>query len=383
MELNQIFENYHSFAESSIQDRFLKHHALLKILNKFSHIYSILPVGTSVEGRSINMVSIGYGSSKLLLWSQMHGNESTGTMALIDLLHFLNANAEIPLIKTLLSSCTLYIIPMLNPDGAERFIRRNAQQIDVNRDFLMAASPEAQILKNLHAKIQPHFAFNLHDQSTLWSVKGNMTPATLSYLAPALDAALSIPESRGIAMQVIADIYAETAQLLPQNIGLFDDEFEPRAFGDNFQRLGTSTILIEAGGLANDPEKQEIRKYYFLSILKGIASIATRSFKNYSIEDYFKIPENGKQLYHIIIQNVHVNGITTNLCINYEELGAKALSQWRVHDIGDCTGFTAYRVLKQDGYLINEYVEVDELANFSLMQNDEIKLVFKNGKLVD
>ncbi len=50
-------------------------------------------------------------------------------------------------------------------------------------------------------------------------------------------------------MLVIADMYQTCQSFLPQQIGLFDDEYEPRAFGDNFQAAGTSTILIEAGGL--------------------------------------------------------------------------------------------------------------------------------------
>ena len=34
------------------------------------------------------------------------------------------------------------MVPMLNPDGAERFQRRNAQGIDINRDALLLQSPE-------------------------------------------------------------------------------------------------------------------------------------------------------------------------------------------------------------------------------------------------
>ena len=41
-------------------------------------------IGYSVQKRPISMVSIGNGKSKILLWSQMHGNESTTTKALFD-----------------------------------------------------------------------------------------------------------------------------------------------------------------------------------------------------------------------------------------------------------------------------------------------------------
>ena len=39
-------------------------------------------------------------------------------------------------VKRILSALTLYVVPMLNPDGAERYQRRNAQNIDLNRDAL-------------------------------------------------------------------------------------------------------------------------------------------------------------------------------------------------------------------------------------------------------
>ena len=39
------------------------------------------------------------------------------------------------------------MVPMLNPDGAERYARRNAQAIDINRDALQLATPEGRLLK--------------------------------------------------------------------------------------------------------------------------------------------------------------------------------------------------------------------------------------------
>ena len=47
-------------------------------------------------------------------------------------------------VRGILSSLTLYVVPMLNPDGAERFQRRNAQSIDINRDALRLQTPEGQ-----------------------------------------------------------------------------------------------------------------------------------------------------------------------------------------------------------------------------------------------
>lgn len=383
MEFTQILNQYHQFIESSLKDRFFKHSHIEHLIHKYAHVFKIRKLGNSNENRSIHLLSWGEGKTKVLLWSQMHGNEPTGTMAIFDLLNFILQNLDKPEIKALQQNCSLHFIPMVNPDGAERFIRRNANQIDLNRDYLDAITVEASILKNIRDEINPDFGFNLHDQSTLWSVKNSLEPATVSFLAPAYNEECSVNKVRERAMLVIADIYSTLSKFIPKNIGLFDETFEPRAFGDNFQKKGTSTLLIEAGGLQNDPEKQNIRKYYFLSILKGLLSISNQTYLIKSVEDYRAISSNAKQLYHIIIERVSVNGVETNMCLNFEENNLIHPNVWVVHDIGNTTGYNGYTKFLNGHFKILEYVEVDKEANFKLLKDNEIILVFKNGKLVD
>lgn len=383
MEFTQILNQYHQFIESSLKDRFFKHSHIEHLIHKYAHVFKIRKLGNSNENRSIHLLSWGEGKTKVLLWSQMHGNEPTGTMAIFDLLNFILQNLDKPEIKALQQNCSLHFIPMVNPDGAERFIRRNANQIDLNRDYLDAITVEASILKNIRDEINPDFGFNLHDQSTLWSVKNSLEPATISFLAPAYNEECSVNKVRERAMLVIADIYSTLSKFIPKNIGLFDETFEPRAFGDNFQKKGTSTLLIEAGGLQNDPEKQNIRKYYFLSILKGLLSISNQTYLIKSVKDYRAISSNAKQLYHIIIERVSVNGVETNMCLNFEENNLIHPNVWVVHDIGNTTGYNGYTKFLNGPFKILEYVEVDKEANFKLLKDNEIILVFKNGKLVD
>lgn len=319
-----------------------------------------------------------------MLWSQMHGDEATGTMALFDLFNFLQQDNEI--VRLINQNCQLHIIPMLNPDGAAIFTRRNTQQIDINRDFLKEKSPEAKILKECRNNINPDFGFNLHDQTTLWSVTGSLKPATLSFLAPAIDQELSINTIRENAMLVIADIFKDINPLLPQHIGLFDDEFEPRAFGDNFQKAGTSTILIEAGGYKRDFEKQEIRKYYFGAILSGLISIATKSYEQQNLKNYFVIPKNSKQIFHVLIHNVIIDEIAVSIGINYEENplsnGKGTLKTYSIEDIGDLSFCDAYEVFSSYSLKINGNIVLNKEANFDLLDKDQIILSFQNGKLI-
>eukprot|EP01133_Synstelium_polycarpum_P014687 gene14687-17364_t len=385
MHIPSILEAYPKFIETRLYNRFFKHHHLQPILDELPSEFECTIAGNSFEHRTIKLIKWGYGPVKVFLWSQMHGDEATGTMALFDLFRFLQNDLFNELTKKLGADCTLYVLPMVNPDGTERFNRRNAQKIDLNRDFKQTLCPEALLLKQLRSQLTPEFGFNLHDQSSLWSVKKTGNPASLSYLAPAFDESLSINKTREKAMLVIADIFKTLTPYLPGQIGLFDDEYEGRAFGDNFQQAGTSTILIEAGGLRDDPEKQLLRKYFFLSILSGLHSIQTKSYTAQGLQNYSCIPKNNKEIFHLLIRNIVVDQLLLSIGINYEETpekdGCSTLKYYCVQDLGDLSGWGAYQTYEDPGYTLEGTIELYEKANFDLKKGEKIILSFRKGIL--
>ncbi|RYG13099.1 MAG: DUF2817 domain-containing protein, partial [Chitinophagaceae bacterium] len=174
MNIQTLLSNYSSFEEKALTNRFFKHEDILFLINKLPSTFAITQLGNSVKGKNINAVKWGNGNTKVMLWSQMHGDEATGTMALFDLLNFLQQDNDT--VKLIEENCELLIMPMVNPDGAAAFTRRNAQQIDINRDYLQTATPEGKILKQARIDFEPHFGFNLHDQTTLWSVDDTLKP---------------------------------------------------------------------------------------------------------------------------------------------------------------------------------------------------------------
>ncbi|TCC90299.1 carboxypeptidase [Pedobacter frigiditerrae] len=384
MMIKSIIDNYEIFKEKRLKDRFFKHKDTAELLAKLPSTFEIKELGKSVNGKNINLISWGKGKTKIMLWSQMHGDETTGTMALFDLFNFLQSDDKV--VKLLMENCQLFVIPMVNPDGAEVFTRRNIQQIDINRDYLKESTPEAKILKQCRADVNPDFGFNLHDQITLWSVTKTLKPATLSFLAPAIDEELSIDETRKNAMLVIADMFRDLDEHLPQHIGLFDDEFEPRAFGDNFQKAGTSTILIEAGGYQKDFEKQDIRKYYFTSILSGLISIVNKTYEEQDLKSYFSIPKNNKQIFHFLIHNVILNGIEVSIGINYDECpaldGLSTTKTYSIQDIGDLSFCDAYQTYSAKELKLKGEIILYQTANFELVDSDKTILSFQNGKLL-
>ena len=359
---SQLYETYEDYKEPSIGERRIKHADIQPLIQKFkaNPKFEVQKVGQSIQGRDLHLISIGSGDSNIFLWSQMHGNEPTATQAIFDILNFLNAPEFQEEKEAILSKLKLHFLPMLNPDGAEVFTRRNALGIDINRDALRLQSPEGQTLKRLRDSLDADFGFNLHDQSTYYNAERTEKPATISYLATAYNYEKDINEVRANAMKVIVYMNKIIQNYAPGQVGRYSDDFEPRAFGDNIAKWGTSLILIESGGYPGDPEKQEIRKLNYVSILSALYTIANESFKNIPIEDYEKIPRNDRKLFDLKIENVTYellgDDYILDLGIFNNEVDLEGHNQFyynsSVADQGDLSTYYAYKTFDAQGYKI-------------------------------
>ena len=157
-------ELYEKIKEQSITGRYVVHSQIQEVLNNLPSSYKIEHVGSSVLGKSINTVKIGTGKEKVFMWSQMHGNESTTTKAVCDLFNFLVSDDV--LAKSILNHCTLMIIPMLNPDGAEAYTRVNANEVDLNRDAQDRSQPESNVLRDVFERFEPDFLLIAQNRET-------------------------------------------------------------------------------------------------------------------------------------------------------------------------------------------------------------------------
>jgi hypothetical protein len=256
--------------------------------------FSTEEIGRSAEGRPLRHVSWGHGAIPVLLWSQMHGDESTASMALADLFRFLGEHPEHPLVQRLRQGTTLHFLPVMNPDGATRFQRRNAQGIDVNRDARALASPEARALHDLRERVKPAFGFNLHDQNVGTRAGDSDRGTAIALLAPAYNEAREVNAVRARAIEVAVAIRAVLEPYITGHIAKWDDAFNPRAFGDLTSKAGVSTILIESGGIDGDRQKQRLRKLNFLALAGALDAIATGSHAGLPRARYEELPENGR-----------------------------------------------------------------------------------------
>lgn len=317
--------------------------------------FRVATVGESAEGRPLRHVHWGTGETSVLLWSQMHGDESTGSMALADLFRFLGEHPEHPLATRLRANTTLHFLPLMNPDGAASFQRRNAQGIDINRDARMLATPEGRALKALFDHVQPAYGFNLHDQDPGHRVGDSTRGTAIALLAPPSSAANAVDPNRARAIEVAASIRIALEPRIAGLMARWDDTFNPRAFGDLTAQWGSSTVLVEAGALEGDPQKQRLRKLYFLGLLAALDSIASGSHAGLAHALYSDLPENGDAW-----PDLRIDGGT--LAIPGQPharadllLGFRDPLAWRdgsVRDIGDLRDRPARRTLDARGLFI-------------------------------
>lgn len=277
-------------------------------------------LGKSVENREIYSLTLGTGSIKVLAWSQMHGNESTTTKACLDLIKHLKETQDG---KALLKEIKVQIILQLNPDGAVRYTRLNANKVDLNRDAVSQSQPEMKVLQAAYSTLKPDLCLNLHGQRTIFSAGNSNKPAAMSFLAPSANASREVTPARQIAMQLIAKINSDSIKSDQWGIGRYDDSFNINCTGDFFTANGTPTLLFEAGHFPDDYNRIKTRALIYSALLSCLSALVTNDFKRFKIDDYDAIPNNGNHLRDIEINNVTIvnngNVSTSSIFIQYKE----------------------------------------------------------------
>lgn len=363
-------ELHRQYKQNSLFGRYITLRDIEPILMKFS----AKVIGESVLGKPIYQYTVGNGVTRVFMWSQMHGNESTTTKALFDFLNLINSNEEIG--KRLINDFTFCILPMVNPDGAELYTRENANKVDLNRDSIDLSQPESQLLRKVFDEFKPDFCFNLHDQRTIFGAGTSGLPATVSFLAPSYNEQREVNDVRAKAMKVIVGMNAELQKYIPGQVSLFDDGFNPNCIGDQFTLQGVPTILFEAGHFQNDYYREFTRKMIFISLLTGLQIINEIDVVDGNNADYFQITKNNVVFYDFLYKNVKINydgkEIITNFAAQYkEELvdGNLQLNAYIV-EIGELKGkfghyqYNAHKMYYED--TTGNCPKLDQKANFTL-----------------
>ena len=249
----------------------------------------------------------------------------------------------------LLSALTVHTIPMLNPDGAERFQRRNAQGIDLNRDALLLQSPEGQLLKKIRDELNPRVGFNLHNQSWNTSVGRPPRPASISLLSVAYDEARSTNEGRRLTKRLGAIVRDALEPLAGNRIGRYDDSFEVRAFGDNLTKWGTPVLLIETGAWPEPNPDPPLVRVNFVALVRALQALADGTVNRASTDRYDSLPQNESQGFYYLIKNVSIRtaglaftgdvGLSATRRIRLLDAKRRLVLNTTIGDLGDLRTF--------------------------------------------
>lgn len=310
------------YLHRTISGRYVTMNHINPFLETLHSGFNISTIGYSVENNLIKAIQFGEGKTKILAWSQMHGNESTTTKGLMDYLNYLNLNEEE--FENISKNYTLYIIPILNPDGAVLYTRENANKVDLNRDAFDCSQPESKILRSVLETFNPDYCFNLHDQRTIFGLLESEKPATMSFLTASYNNEREFNVVRKKAAEVIVGINKELQKYIPNQVGRFDDSFNINCTGDYFTNKGFPTILFEAGHYHNDYQRDIVRKYVFISIKSAISTIGENVIVGSNFNKYLHIYQNNKCFYDFIFKNVKIidNNVEKNIkfAVQYKEV---------------------------------------------------------------
>ncbi|WP_241657674.1 M14 family zinc carboxypeptidase [Hyunsoonleella pacifica] len=384
MEISDLQLLFNNHKESSLYHRYITNEKIIPLLSKYDTKAEVKIVGKSVLENDIYAVKIGSGSKRILMWSQMHGNESTTTKALFDFLNVCIAANVIT--NTILENCTLCIIPILNPDGAKVYTRVNANNVDLNRDAQHRTQPESIILREVFEDFKPHFCYNLHGQRTIFSAGNTNKSATISFLAPAQDNDCTITPTRKIAMEVIAEMNNHLQKTIPEQVGVYDDAFNINCVGDTFQTENVPTILFEAGHFHEDYARDITRELIFISYLTSLYYISKNDIDGNKYKSYEDIPENKKLFFDVIIRNARINQkdkSTMDLAFQFEErlLDGKIEFVPIFQKRGELLDSFAHREIDAKGAIIstvdNKVLELNSENVFVKLNTKEIALFLK------
>ena len=390
---------------SRIEPSQVRHRDLQKYLDELKKTgLKVETVGASYGGREIYQAEWGTGATKVFMWSQMHGDEPTATSALVDMLAFLQTNGKKSWMKELKNALTIRVVPMLNPDGAELYQRRNLQFIDINRDARDLQTPEGRLLKKLRDAWQPDIGFNLHNQNALTTVGKTNRQATISLLAVSGNAQGAFDEKHLRAKRVCAVMISALETFIKGNIGRYDDAYNPRAFGDQISAAGTPVILIETGALHNKDEMYLVR-LNFVAYLSALKSLVDKSEQKADAKIYDALPfNNSGNLYSFIFRRANVvnyaganEAFSADVAVNAERRRAGETAPTFVQDIGDLQIYSALDEYDaRDFYLVakNGLLKIGSTGDFlfykktrkinwtarDLEQNFPPDAVFRDGK---
>ncbi|MDQ7824215.1 MAG: M14 family metallopeptidase [Candidatus Eremiobacteraeota bacterium] len=153
----------HAFQRFTPYDEMLP---FIKELDGASPQFTVRIIGKSVKGRDIPALFLSSGAFAsdrerkpvVMILCQQHGDEPSGKEAALMIASELATGPQ-----ALLEKVDIAIIPMVNPDGAEKESRTNANDRDLNRNHVILTEPEVQALHSIFWELMPEVTLDVHE----------------------------------------------------------------------------------------------------------------------------------------------------------------------------------------------------------------------------
>jgi predicted deacylase len=209
-------------------------------------------IGTSARGRPLELVALTAagappGPIRVLFVCGQHGDEPAGREAGLKLIRDL-ATDRSATGRRLLERVTVLVVPSANPDALVAGTRETADGVDLNRDHLALATPEARAIRQVLREWRPHVVHDLHEFD---AAEGTYTAPVL-YLWPRN---LNVsPELRGLARELARDRIGPAVRAAGWNAGVYGEAADGRRVaGDADERTlrnvagigGAVSVLVE------------------------------------------------------------------------------------------------------------------------------------------
>ena len=122
-------------------------------------------------------------------------------------------------------------------------------------------------------RFQPELGFNLHDQNRRTTVGDTGVLATISLLAVSGDREGTLTPGRARAKRVCSAVARTLEPFVPGGIARYDEDWNPRAFGDNVTAWGTPVVLIESGGVPPGRPLTDLTRLDYVALLTVLAGL--------------------------------------------------------------------------------------------------------------
>ncbi len=234
-----------------------------------SPLLRLAPLGQSARGhktlwlaRLADPSAAPQDTVRILILCRQHGDEPASTEAALRLLHTVTTGHD-PTLTQDLKRVTLYLMPMVNPDGADAMTRRNGVGADLNRDWGVFSQPETQAAARAARLIRPQIIIDAHNWDGDDPYNANCVEG------PRCDETGLDRAAHGLQSLASQRLNASGYQVFQTAYGA---DADARLAHRYFARQGALSLLVEThSGDPGDAGDFQRRQGFYLALIHGLA----------------------------------------------------------------------------------------------------------------